>query len=149
LGEAPSADWQGRALKLGHIPGAYNVDYEHNWVDAETKLLKPYAELQRLYAGLDPNRAVVTYYHSGRRSSHTYFVLRLMGFAGVRLYDYSWNEWGNKSLFYPIETKENVLAGPAPNALSMTTRDVDPRRPQPVGDTTNTGGKSGYISCGG
>jgi thiosulfate/3-mercaptopyruvate sulfurtransferase len=149
LGEAPNADWQGRALKLGHIPGAYNIDYKRNWVDAERKLVKPYAELQRMYAGLDPNRAVVAYCHSGRRSSHTYFVLRLMGFSDVRLYDYSWNEWGHKSLFYPIETKENVLAGPAPNALSTTTQDGNRRQQRPAADTTNTSDKSGYISCGG
>lgn len=154
LGEAPNADWQGRALKLGHIPGAYNVNYEDNWVDTETKLTKPYSELQQLYAGLDPDRAVVTYCHSGRRSSYSYFILRLMGFSDVRLYDRSWNEWGKKSLFYPVETRAHVLAGAAPGTSSMMAsfRQKDRRSRAPEGSAGGSaagGGKSGYISCGG
>jgi len=148
LGETPNADWQGRALKLGHVPGAYNLNYQRNWIDPETKLLKSYDELQQMYAGLDPSEAVITYCHSGRRSSHTYFVLRLMGFADVRLYDYSWSQWGKKSLFYPVETKENPLAGPAPDAVSMADRQ-EQRQRHPAGGAAEAGGGSGYISCGG
>lgn len=149
LGEAPNADWQGRALKLGHVPRAYNVDHQANWVDEEHKLVKPYAELQRMYAGLDARRAVVAYCHTGRRSSYAYFILRLMGFSDVRLYDYSWNEWGKQSLFYPVETRENALVGPAPEAVSMTVRRGQAPRPRPAGGPEETSGKSGYISCGG
>ena len=149
LGEAPNADWQGRALKLGHIPGAYNVNYQDSWVDKATKLIKPYAQVQQRYAGLDPAKAVVTYCHSGRRSSHTYFVLRLMGFSDVRLYDYSWNEWGKKSLYFPVQTKENILTGPPPGALSLATERTEERRQRPTGDSGAAARKSGYISCGG
>jgi thiosulfate/3-mercaptopyruvate sulfurtransferase len=160
LGEAPNAGWEGKALKLGHVPGAFNVNYENNWAGAEQKPLKSYAQLQQLYAGLDPSKAVVTYCHSGRRSSHTYFVLRLMGFSDVRLYDESWNEWGNKWLYYPIETKENILRGTPVQAVSMSrtggrsapqTGGMQPSgdSAQPSGDGGNGGGQSSYISCGG
>jgi thiosulfate/3-mercaptopyruvate sulfurtransferase len=149
LGEAPNADWQGRALKLGHVPGAYNVNYEDNWVDTQQKLVKAFPELQRLYAGLDPRKAVVIYCHSGRRSSHTYFILRLIGFSDVRLYDYSWNEWGKKSLYYPVETKENVLIGIPPTAVSANDARPQHQTQQPADRSGQGGGKSGYISCGG
>jgi len=149
LGEAPNANWQGRALKLGHIPGAYNINYKDNWGDEETKRVSPFPELQQMYRGLDPNRAVVAYCHSGRRSSYTYFVLRLMGFSDVRLYDYSWHEWGNKSHFYPVETKEHALAGPAPESVSMVTSGRRETQRRPGGGVEDSGGNSGYISCGG
>lgn len=148
LGEAPNADWQGRALKLGHVPGAYNVNYIDNRVDEETKLVKPYSELQRMYAGLNPERAVVTYCHSARRSSYSYFILRLMGFSDVRLYDYSWNEWGKKSQFFPVETKQNILTGPLPGDASMVNTSTRERQSPPKRDGGQGGGKSGYISCG-
>jgi thiosulfate/3-mercaptopyruvate sulfurtransferase len=151
LGEAPNPDWRGRALKLGHIPSAHCVPYESNWRDTE----KPYTELQSLYPGLNPNRAVVVYCHSGRRSSFTYFALRLMGFDDVRLYDASWNEWGKKSLFYPVETAENVLSGPLPgaggSAASGAKQQTQKQTTSTAGGDGLTGGKqtSGYISCGG
>jgi len=164
-GEAPNADWQGKALKLGHIPGAYNINYKQNWTNAEEKLLKPYDQLRRMYAGLDPSKAVVTYCHSGRRSSYTYFVLRLMGFSDPRLYDYSWNEWGSKSLYYPVERKANPLQGSAVEAVSMSRIRDRGARPSASGTSGGVsspassgggatsggggGGKSGYISCGG
>lgn len=153
LGETPNADWQGKALKLGHVPGAYNVDYKNNWIDEETKLLKPYAALQAMYAGLDPRDAVITYCHTARRSSYTYFVLRLMGFADVRLYDYSWAEWGKKSLFYPVETRAHELVGPAPGAVSMVAGQTQQRTRQPrqrnTGSSAGDRSNGGYISCGG
>lgn len=95
----------GKALKPGHIPGALNVDYTLNWTDTESKMIKPYAQLRRLYQELDPAKAVITYCHSGRRSSFSYFILRLMGFEDVILYDHSWQGWGQSQAFYPVTTK--------------------------------------------
>lgn len=75
----------------GHIPGARHVDWHDNVVDAH---LLGREELGLLYEGLDPEHTVVTYCKSGMRASLTYLVLRELGFADVRLYDGSWNEWG-------------------------------------------------------
>jgi thiosulfate/3-mercaptopyruvate sulfurtransferase len=38
----------------------------------------------------------------GHRASHTYFVLRLLGYPKVVGYDRSWVEWGNRDDF-PVE----------------------------------------------
>ena len=159
LGEVPSTGWEGKTLKAGHVPGAFNLNHENAWADSETKLLKSYDQLQRLYAGLDPTRAVVTYCYSGRRSSHTYFVLRLMGFSDVRVYDESWKGWGNKWLYYPAETKENVLQGAPVQGVSMQGVSMSRRhRMQPAAQPADAGqpsggdgggGQSSYISCGG
>ena len=98
-----------RALRGGHIPGAVNIPYESNWLDSDTprKLqrrqvtnrdgmaLKPRAALEQLYAGLDRNKEIVIYCHSGSRSSVTLSVLQELGFENVRLYDSSWLVYGN------------------------------------------------------
>ena len=115
-GQAANKGLDGGPLKLGHAPTAVNVDYTLNWTDPDSKAIKPYGALQALYAGLDPNRGVITYCHSGRRGSFSYFVLRLMGFEQVALYDASWFEWGNNRLFFPVETKTNALIGALPGA---------------------------------
>jgi thiosulfate/3-mercaptopyruvate sulfurtransferase len=52
------------------------------------------AELAGL--GITPDREIVTYCQSGRRSSHTYLTLRVLGYPRVRNYDGSWAEWGER-----------------------------------------------------
>lgn len=95
----------GKPLKPGHMPGAMNVDYTLNWADPKSKMIKPYAQLRRLYQELDPTKAVIAYCHSGRRSSFSYFILRLMGFEDVILYDHSWQGWGQPQMLYPVTSK--------------------------------------------
>jgi thiosulfate/3-mercaptopyruvate sulfurtransferase len=84
-----------RAQRGGHIPGAALVD----WADTlnPDQTFKPAAVLRAIFeaAGVRPDRQVVVYCQTGFRSSHDYFVLRLLGHTRVRNYDGSWNEWGN------------------------------------------------------
>ncbi|MFQ6135130.1 MAG: sulfurtransferase [Nitrososphaerales archaeon] len=86
----------------GHIPGAVNIE----WVEALNPdgtfkagdvLLKMYRD-----AGITQDKEVMVYCQSGHRASHGYFVLRLLGYPEVRVYDRSWLEWGNRSGL-PIE----------------------------------------------
>lgn len=148
LGNKLNPGLDGQPLKAGHIPSAYNVDYTLNWADKKSKAVKTYADLQALYAGLDPNRGVITYCHSGRRGSFSYFILRLMGFENVSLYDSSWYEWGNNGLFFPVETTARQLAGGLPGASAQVAAQGAPRAGQ---KTSDAGSKSagGYVSCGG
>ncbi len=160
LGKALNTGLDGTPLKSGHIPGAYNINYESNWVDKQGKAVKSYAELAELYRGLDPDKAVIVYCHSGRRGSFSYFVLRLMGFEDVLLYDNSWYGWGRPELYYPTETTPQQMSGqelPTPGkrnpadsagpktepaaATGQTSQEDSP-------DADSTGGKK-YISCGG
>lgn len=153
LGEKPDMGLDGTVLKLGHIPTANNIDYVLNWTTTDAKKMKSYPQLQLLYRGLDPDRAVIAYCHSARRSSFSYFVLRLMGFEDVLLYDPSWMEWGSHRLYYPVETAENLLQGALPAAAPRAS--AGGRKPGTWKSTSQTkprggsGAKSGYISCGG
>lgn len=152
LGEKPNNALDGTVLKLGHVPSAYNNDYTLNWNTPENKAIKPYEALQKLYSGFDPGKAVITYCHSGRRGSFGYFILRLMGFEDVMLYEPSWMEWGNKRFYYPVETAENIISGAAlPGTTSPATSKPQGKTTPKSGAAAPSGGgtKSGYVSCGG
>ena len=86
-----------RAKRGGHIPGAVSVDWRRNLNRDGT--FKPVEELRRMYAteGVTPDKTVVTYCQTQHRASHTYFVLRLLGYPRVAGYDRSWSEWGNRT----------------------------------------------------
>ena len=86
----------------GHIPGAFNLDWRETI--AANGRFKPAEELRLLLQerGVDFDREAVTYCNSGTRSSHLYFVLRLLGHQSVRNYDGSWKDWGSR-LEFPVE----------------------------------------------
>ncbi|MBI3016029.1 MAG: sulfurtransferase [Candidatus Tectomicrobia bacterium] len=90
-GEVPGRE----VSRPGHIPGAVNVDWVRNLTPTETRRFKAGAELARLYrrAGVTPDKEILVYCRTGVRASHTYFVLRLLGYPKVRLYDGSFVEW--------------------------------------------------------
>ena len=156
-GENLNTGLDGAPLKAGHIPGAYNINYQENWRDPETKALKSYDELIELYRGITAGQAVITYCHSARRGSFSYFILRLMGFNDVILYENSWFGWGSPEHYYPVETSprtpgrepsavEKAAAGKPP-AAKMPTGSSSPEK-APSGEKPATQDK-GYISCGG
>lgn len=79
----------------GHVPTAVNWDWMNGvpvegW-DALRQDDAVRAELAAL--GITPDKEVVTYCRSGARASHTYVLLRELGFRRVRNYDGSWLEW--------------------------------------------------------
>lgn len=155
LGEKPNAALDGTVLRLGHIPTAYNNDYTLNWTSLDSKAIKPYGALQKLYRGFDPGKAVITYCHSGRRGSFGYFILRLMGFEDAMLYESSWMEWGNKRYYYPVETTENIVSGDtlkgttSPSATIKRQGTTTPKSDAASPSGGGSGSKSGYVSCGG
>jgi len=154
-GEKGTRDLRGNPLKLGHIPTAVNIDYTTNWVDNETKRIKPYAALQQLYRGLDTRKSTIVYCNSGRRSSFSYFVLRLMGVDDVTTYEASWKQWGNPANFFPVETTLNTFAddrkpgtsSSAASPVSQTDKSASSARQTP--SSTGNAPKGGYVSCGG
>jgi thiosulfate/3-mercaptopyruvate sulfurtransferase len=151
LGQKGTKGIDGEPLKLGHIPTAVNISYKAAWTDLESKRIKSYTKLQKLYKGLDPAKGVIIYCNSGRRSSFSYFVMRLMGFENIFTYEASWKEWGNPEKYYPVETRENIFAGenlPEPLRTQVSASRVvikDRRNPA----TTSGEPSGGYVSCGG
>ena len=80
----------------GHIPGATNLYWMQNVVSKENLVMRPAAELRRLYeaAGAAADRKVVTYCRTGGQASHTYFTAKYLGYDVV-MYDGSFFEWSN------------------------------------------------------
>lgn len=86
-----------RAKRSGHIPGAVNIDWQTTV--ASDRRWRQAKELRDAFAeqGVTPDKLVVTYCSTGVRAAHDYVALRLLGYERVRVYDGSWQEWGNRS----------------------------------------------------
>ncbi|MGD0923285.1 MAG: sulfurtransferase [Terriglobia bacterium] len=88
----------------GHIPGAVNIDWTRTLEPGDSKILRPAEQLEALFAAAQVSREqeVVTYCQMGIRAAEVYFVLRLMGYPRVRVYDGSWADWSANSNL-PVE----------------------------------------------
>ncbi|MYC34244.1 MAG: sulfurtransferase [Chloroflexi bacterium] len=85
----------GRAYgRAGHIPGATNVP-SGELIDPQTGLYRPAEELAALFesAGADPAQRVVTYCGGGIAASNDAFVLAMLGYENVAVYDASMSEY--------------------------------------------------------
>jgi len=78
----------------GHIAGAVLLDWRE-LVDDETRGQLPRAEALDVLesVGIVPEKRVVLYCNTARRISHTYVVLRHLGFENVEFYEGSLTEW--------------------------------------------------------
>ncbi|MFW5939988.1 MAG: sulfurtransferase [Halolamina sp.] len=78
----------------GHLPGAVRLDWRE-LVDEETRGLRLEGELRTLLEdrGIVPERRTVLYCNTARRVSHTYLVMRQLGYEQVALYEGSLTEW--------------------------------------------------------
>lgn len=80
----------------GHIKSAINLDWPTSVAYSGNHRFLSKDSLLSLYSEIESKNAVITYCHSGVRSSHTLFVLtELLGYQNVRNYDGSWTEWSH------------------------------------------------------
>ncbi|UTF53924.1 sulfurtransferase [Natronosalvus rutilus] len=81
-------------FETGHLPGAVRFDWRST-VDEDRRRLKPRDDLEELFAdhGITPDKRVILYCNTARRISHTYVVLRWLGFERVGFYEGSLTEW--------------------------------------------------------
>ncbi|MDH3467427.1 MAG: sulfurtransferase [Gammaproteobacteria bacterium] len=88
-----------RAARGGHIPGAVNF----NWTEAidphDSHRLRSDDELRAMLAvrGITADKEIVAYCQTHHRSSHTYIMLKHLGYTRVRGYAGSWSQWGNRA----------------------------------------------------
>jgi thiosulfate/3-mercaptopyruvate sulfurtransferase len=78
----------------GHLPGAVQLNWR-DLVDEETRGLLPRDRVEIVLAehGVTRDRRVVLYCNTARRISHTYLVLRDLGYETVAFYEGSLTEW--------------------------------------------------------
>ncbi len=94
-GEQHSED----VAKAGHIPGAKGLFWMDMLVSRQNPVLKPEAELRRMYSELNAktDQPLVTYCRTGMQSSFDYFVAKYLGY-NPSMYDASFFEWSKKDL---------------------------------------------------
>jgi thiosulfate/3-mercaptopyruvate sulfurtransferase len=96
------------SIRAGCIPGSKNIPW--NRTVNEDGSFKSAEELKKLYAdaGIDGKGTIITYCRIGERSSHSWFVLKMILGYDVRNYDGSWTEYGN-AVGVPIENKKGTI----------------------------------------
>jgi thiosulfate/3-mercaptopyruvate sulfurtransferase len=84
-------DWE---FAEGHIPGAVRLDWRE-LVDDETRGLKPRVRLREILEerGIVPDERILLYCNTARRISHTYVVLRDLGYPDLAFYEGSLTAW--------------------------------------------------------
>ena len=84
--------------RAGHIPGAKHLEWL-NFVDKEKNMIfKSASEIAALLAplGITKDKEITTYCQGGIRAAHVFFVLELLGYKNLHVYDGSFREWGNR-----------------------------------------------------
>jgi thiosulfate/3-mercaptopyruvate sulfurtransferase len=86
----------------GHIPGAIRLDWRE-LVDDESRGLIARNQIEEILAdrGISRDRRVLLYCNTARRISHTYWVLRWLGYEQLAFYEGSLTQW--KSAGRPTE----------------------------------------------
>jgi thiosulfate/3-mercaptopyruvate sulfurtransferase len=102
-GEQRSED----VAKAGHIPGAKGLYWMDMLVSRQNPVLKPEAELRRMYSELNAkaDQPLVTYCRTGMQSSFDYFVAKYLGYD-PSMYDASFFEWSKKDLPAEISSRK-------------------------------------------
>lgn len=94
---------EGNTRRLGHIPGAINVPVAASHEPGSQRFRGPDALREQLRrSNVAPGRRLICYDGSGVQATKLAFVLSLLGYEDVAVYDGGWAEWGNR-LDLPVE----------------------------------------------
>ena len=92
-------------IKLGHIPGSFNLPFADLMDGDNFGILRPAGEIAAAIrdAGIDSGKPVVTSCGSGVTAAIVSLGLYLIGHEDAAIYDGSWSEWGKRE-HTPVET---------------------------------------------
>lgn len=96
------AEWDGTNdrgnKRAGRVPNAKHLEWLRFVTRDDRRTFLPADELQALLdeAGIARGKPVITYCQGGIRAAHAAFVLTLLGYDNVRVYDGSMREWANR-----------------------------------------------------
>lgn len=84
--------------RVGHVPGARHLEWLRFVSRDDTRKFLPAEECQALLdeAGISRQNPTITYCQGGIRAAHAAFVLELLGYDNVRVYDGSMRDWANR-----------------------------------------------------
>ncbi len=102
-GPAEYAGFEGSVRRLGHIPGALNVPVAAMHEPGTQRLRDP-DELRSMLvkANVVRGRRLVCYDASGVAAAKLAYVLTILGYEDVAVYDGGWSEWGDR-LDLPVD----------------------------------------------
>lgn len=95
-------EWEGSNSRgnkrVGRVPGAKHLEWLNFVAKDDSRKFLPADQLQSLLdgAGFTRGAPVITYCQGGIRAAHAAFVLELMGYDDVRVYDGSMRDWANR-----------------------------------------------------
>lgn len=83
----------------GRIPGSVNVPAQSVVTSDASRAIKGAPEIERILgdAGVSRDQEVIVHCQGGMRSAFLTYVLALIGYERVRLYDASMGEWANRT----------------------------------------------------
>jgi thiosulfate/3-mercaptopyruvate sulfurtransferase len=89
---------EARARHGGRVPWARWALWQENLNWDGDRTFKDPAQLRQRFGalGVTPDKRVITYCQGGVRAAHTALTLRMLGYPDVRIFDGSWEEWGNR-----------------------------------------------------
>ncbi len=95
-GEWDGSNNRGNA-RVGRVPGSRHLEWVRFVARTDDRKFLPADDLQALLdkAGIDRSKPAITYCQGGIRAAHAAFVLTLLGYDNVRVYDGSMYEWAN------------------------------------------------------
>ena len=113
LDSRPANMYRGEAgpwVRLGHIPGAFNLPWGSLMDDNNKTLLKPVEEIKRLVeaAGATRDKSIICTCGTGRNASNEFIILRhLLGYSKVVIDEGGWTVWSSRP-------RNPVVKGPNP-----------------------------------
>ncbi len=102
LDSRTDAEWEGTNdrgnKRAGRVPGAKHLEWLNFVAKDDSRKFLPADELQQMVAeaGFTPEKATITYCQGGIRAAHAAFVLELLGWDNIRVYDGSMRDWANR-----------------------------------------------------
>lgn len=84
--------------RSGRVPSARHLEWLRFVAQDDQRRFLPADSIQALLdeAGISRERPTITYCQGGIRAAHAAFVLTLLGYRDVRVYDGSMREWANR-----------------------------------------------------
>lgn len=96
------AEWDGTNSRgnkrSGRVPRALHLEWLRFIARDDSRRFLPADQLQAMVdeAGFTRDAPIITYCQGGIRAAHAAFVLELLGYDGVRVYDGSMQDWANR-----------------------------------------------------